>query len=87
MSIVSKAIGILMIIIGFLGVVTRVPDLYVSALVDNINPLAQFGIIVPFIGTQNSTQSLLLYVIISFLILLIGVVIVTRGGRKNLIKK
>ena len=70
--------------VGFLGVVTRVPDLFVSGLVDNINPLAQIGIIIPFIGTQNNTQSLLLYVIVSFLILLIGVVLVTRGGNKKL---
>ena len=87
MGIGSKIIGVILIMVGFLGVVTRVPDLFVSALVDNINPFAQLGIIIPFIGTQNNTQSLLLYVIVSFLILLIGVVIVTRGGKKIPLKK
>ncbi len=87
MGIGSKIIGVIMILIGFFGVVTRVPDLLVSGLVDNINPLAQLGIIIPFIGTQNNTQSLLLYVIISFIILLVGVYLVTRGGSKIPLRK
>lgn len=82
MGLTRKVIGMIMILIGIFGVITRVPDLFVSALVDNINPLAQFGIIVPFIGTVNNSQSLLIYIIVSFLIILIGIILVA-GGNNN----
>ena len=80
MSILSKFIGIVMVLSGLYGLYLSIPPLISSSIVDQFNPFVRLGI------TQPSTTGNVVDVLISFVIFIIGLVLLTRSSKPKMRK-
>lgn len=80
-----QLIGLFLIVAGGLSIVTRIPNIVVSQYADTIDPLIRFGITNPsiFVTGANKENTLLYDIILIFVIVLIGLVMLTKGGKKT----
>lgn len=80
MGILSKFIGVVMILGGAYGLYISIPPLLSNTFFDQINPFVRLGII------QPSATANIVDVLISFVIFIIGLVLVTRKSKPKLRK-
>lgn len=78
MGILSKFIGLILVLSGLYGLFLSIPSLLYSYFFDLINPLVKLGIVKP------SATSNVFDVGISFIILIIGIVLVARKSKPKL---
>jgi hypothetical protein len=80
-----QLIGLFLIIAGGLSIVTRIPNIVVSQYADTIDPLIRLGITNPslFLVSENKENTLFFDIILIFIIVLIGVIMLTKGGKKT----
>ncbi len=85
MGLFTQLIGIFLIVAGALSIVTRIPNIVVSQYADTIDPLIRLGITNPsiFVLGENKTNTLFYDIILIFVIILIGIILLTKGGRKT----
>jgi hypothetical protein len=85
MGLFIQLIGIFLIVAGVLSIVTRIPNIVVSQYADTIDPLIRLGITNPsiFVLGANKENTLFYDIILIFVIILIGVIMLTKGGRKT----
>lgn len=80
-----QLIGLFLIIAGALSIVTRIPNIVVSQYADTIDPLIRLGITNPsiFVLGENKENTLFFDIILIFVIILVGVIMLTKGGKKT----
>ncbi len=85
MGFFTQLIGVFLIVAGALSIVTRIPNIVVSQYADTIDPLVRLGITNPslFIQAFNKENTLFYDIILIFAVILIGVILLTKGGRKT----
>ena len=85
MGFFTQLIGVFLIVAGALSIVTRIPNIVVSQYADTIDPLIRLGITNPsiFVLGENKENTLFFDIILIFVIILIGVILLTKGGRKT----
>ncbi|GEM_PF-5324440 len=85
MGFFTQLIGVFLIVAGVLSIITRIPNIVVSQYADTIDPLIRLGITNPsiFVLGENKENTLFFDIILIFVIILIGIVLLTKGGRKT----
>lgn len=81
----TQLIGVFLIIAGVLSIITRIPNIVVSQYAETIDPLIRLGITNPslFLQGTNKENTLFYDIILIFVIILIGLVLLMKGGRKT----
>ena len=80
-----QLIGVFLIVAGALSIVTRIPNIVVSQYADTIDPLFRLGITNPslFLQPFNKENTLFYDIILIFVIILVGLIMFTKGGKKT----